>query len=440
MSAMKTRLSFNILCLTLLSANLLGQINYKKGFIITNQQDTLRGLISDAGTIRNSRVCVYKADLHSIPVKYYPNDIQFFALDGDKQYQSLEVFEKGEFKKTFLEVLVKGNVNLYYFYKNNEMKFFIEKTKDSLIALTNKKVPIPISTTGLYGLINNDKSPLQSDRFEEQFNANIYIDLYKDTLATLFSDKQEIVNELPNLKYTHRSIMGITKEYIYQSCGEGDCLQYEKNLKLSKPYFGFYSGIQLSNMVYWKSKGLSDKSEGRVVSNSFPSVPVGLFIEFPLTRISELISLKVEMKINNIDFNQGTIQLPDSLSYILISSGSIGFPVSLHYRVLNSKISPTIGAGKNFSFIYKSQVTIEDNNELALHKNQRGGWFAELGVDYKIKPRFIAFADLRVESFKNLIINANSTSDRVGYTDIIENKPYDLFTTRCFSFHLGFRF
>jgi hypothetical protein len=437
---MKTRLTISILCLTLLSVNLLGQINYKKGFVITNQQDTLRGLIRDAGTIRNSTVCVYKTDLHSIPVEYYPADIKYFALDGDKQYQSLEVFDKGIFKKIFMEVLIRGHVNLYYYDKNNEMKFFIEKTKDSLVGLTNKKVPVPISSTGLYGLINNDLAPLQSDRFEEQFNANIYIDLYKDTLATLFGDQPDLVNELPNLKYTHRSIMGITKEYIYQACGEDNCLEYEKNMKLSKPYFGFYSGFQLSNMIYWEAKGISDKSEGKISSNSFPSVPFGLFIEFPLTRISELISLKVEMKLNQTNYNQGTIQLPDSLSYILIRSRSVSFPVSLHYRVLNNKFSPTIGAGKDFSFVSRSDVSIGSNNTFALHKNQRGGWFAELGVDYKIKTRLSAFADLRLESFQNLIISTNDNSNRSTYKNIIENKPYDIFTTRSLSLHLGVRF
>jgi hypothetical protein len=437
---MKTRLSLHLLFLLLFSANLTGQINYKKGFLITNQQDTLRGLIRDAGTIRNSKVCLFKADLHSIPVEYYPTDIGYFVLEGDKQYKSTEVFDKGEFKKVFMEVLIKGHVNLYYYNKNNEMKFFIEKTKDSPIALINQKIPVPISSTGLYGLINNDLAPLQSERFEEQFNANIYIDLYKDTLSTLFSDQPELVNELPNLKYTHRSMMGITKEYNFRACGGNNCLDYEKNLKLSKPHFGFYYGFQLSNMVYWKSKGTSGISEGKITSARFSSVPIGLFIEFPLTNISELLSLKVEMRVNNIDYDQGPIQLPDSLSYILVKSHNIGFPVSLHYRLFNSRFSPTIAAGKEFGFVYNSTVIIDENYQIALHKNQRGGWFAELGGDYKITPGLIVFADFRMESFQNLIISVNNTGNRSTYKNIVENKPYDLFTTRSLSFHLGVRF
>ncbi|MFN8207407.1 MAG: hypothetical protein U0T82_08365 [Bacteroidales bacterium] len=437
---MKIHLSGCFLCFVLLSANTLGQINYKKGFVITNQGDTLQGLIRDGGTMRNSTVCLFKSDNRTKAVKYSPGDISSYQMTNDKQYISKEVFYKGGYRKEFIEVLVSGQVSLYYHHKNPEMKFFIEKTKDSLIGLVNKKVSIPVSSTGLYGLMNNEKAPLVSDKFSEQLNASIYIDLYKDSLYSIFSNNEAIQNEVPNLKYTHRSLMSITKEYIYQTCGSENCIQYEKNLRINHPSFGFYSGYQFSNIIYWKFKDDYRSYNSRVESNTFSSVPLSLFCSFPITYISEFISLKIEARTNKINYNQGAIDLPWPHSEIFIESSNISFPISLNYRLTNHKISPTFGAGKEIAFVYDSQVQINNNPKRTLHGSQKGGWFADLGVDYRLKQKLSLFAAVRAESFRNLIVSTESTFARSSYDAIMENGNFDLFTTRCFAFQLGIKF
>jgi len=79
------RLAFTLLIFTF-SIQISGQFNFKKGFVITLQNDTLSGFINDAGSIKNASVCLFKPDKRSKAIKYLPEDIRAYTILGDKYY------------------------------------------------------------------------------------------------------------------------------------------------------------------------------------------------------------------------------------------------------------------------------------------------------------------------------------------------------------------
>lgn len=427
---MKTYLKLLIALLLIpISIGLKAQHNYKKGYIITLKNDTVYGLIDDGGAIKNSKVCLFKTDKKSTAVKYSPMDIKSYRFYGDKLYRSKELFDNEERALIFTEVLIDGDLDLYYYSKNKELAYFLEKDND-LIELVNKEVILNISSEGLRGLMTTDVyTPIESDNYFNQTNTSVYVDIYKDTLLSVFRDSKKIQDQVSDVKYTSKSLSKITKEYINETCKENDCIHYEKDFSLSRPRFGLYSGLSLSK-ISWESD---------VKSESLKSIPVGIFLNLPLTLFTDRFSLQIELVSNNSAREQLYDNLLDSLDYMFIKSNTIGIPVLLKYEISKNKVSPSFAIGKETGFVVNSNVILNEYEDYQVHRIQKGGWFCEFGLNYKIAPNFSLFSNLRIQTNRNLIIP--ESSENTTYSDA---KEYDLsfteYRTNFVTLNVGMKF
>ena len=92
-----------------LTAN--AQVNPKEGFIITNLNDTVYGMVDYRTNDKNAQQCTFKADGASEYVTYAPGQIAGYRFkESGKFYVSRNFDEDGEF---FAEYLVNGILNLY---------------------------------------------------------------------------------------------------------------------------------------------------------------------------------------------------------------------------------------------------------------------------------------------------------------------------------------
>ena len=224
------------------------QMNFKKGYIITHNNDTVHGRINDRGGYKNAKVCVFKAKNESV-VKYLPEDIKAYRMLDDKYYVSRQVDVKGENKYVFIDVLLKGEVSLYHHRKNKTMAYFIEKRNSNMIGLVNEEVLLRYKHDDNVAVLYSPTYVLQNK-------------IYKDTLLSVFSDSEKIQDQIGDVEYDPKSLTQITKAYLKEKCSGNDCIDYERDLNKYAPRFGILSGIQLNSISFLPSeKGMYSNEE-----------------------------------------------------------------------------------------------------------------------------------------------------------------------------------
>jgi hypothetical protein len=219
-----------ISCFLLLAAILFvsAQNNFKPGYIITNDQDTLYGLINRTNSAKNSRICVFKKDEKSASVTYTPDEIKSYRIIGDKFFVSKEIKTNDVTQKLFVEYLINGIIDVYTCtYPDRQMRFFVEKDgSGNLIELTN------------------DDREFIYDNTEYRRN----IDKYTGILKILMADAPTLGNEIENASFNRESLIKVSEDYHNLVCSNYKCIIYEKRLPPSLVELGpvvgcFYTDV-----------------------------------------------------------------------------------------------------------------------------------------------------------------------------------------------------
>ncbi len=195
------------------------QKDYQPGYILLNNGDTLKGYILDAiKSGYNHTICSFKSTPEAEAKEYAPFEIIGYQYSNNIYYVSKHVPFKNHTKDLFLEYLVEGRVNLYYYNKSPEKIYYVEKLDGQLIPLTF----------------------IQKDTVLREREFTITEKNYIDSLAKVFEDCPELNKELLYLNFNHKDLINISKEYHEHTCQPGeDCIVYQKE-KTSKVTFGFY--------------------------------------------------------------------------------------------------------------------------------------------------------------------------------------------------------
>lgn len=368
-----------------------GQANFREGYIITTGNDTLYGLIKDGYTPRNSKLCIFKESRKADAVKYYPEDLKAYHHSGGKYYASKDVTVKGEKKQVFTRVLLEGDINLYHQRKDKEYSYYMEKKEGDLIPL-----------------VNRDREYVRQSNWTYtgyRTYAESKIPEYKDTLYDLFSDSRLVQSQVNSVRYTDKSFMDITRDYVDATCQGGQCISYENDLKRTRERFGAYSGVFFSRIYF-------DDSGAR--SSLKATVPLGIYYTIPLTFISDRLSFQNELMYRWIEYDP-LYNIPNETIYEKLKWDVVGVPLSLQYRISVKRVSPTIGFGKELGFVVNSDIVavtegkfpeddpIVTNNEF-LYKYQHGGWFLDLGCDFELNSSISLFSNIRIQHYQNKVI------------------------------------
>ncbi len=336
-----------------------GQINFRKGWIITPEKDTIHGLVKEYGINRSMKVCRFKENNRSKPVNYTPDQILSYHIEDGSFYSAGDYFHKGELNRVFAEVLLDGNLTLSHYGKNKEMAYYLEMEEGFPVGLINKELNVDRkSDFGYYAYSNTTE---------------VKIPVYRDTLFSLFYDSKKIRNQVANVKYTQASMISISKAYLNETCQGGNCITYEKDLRRIRDRFGIYSGLQTTWM---------EPKEGSLGYEYDISYPIGLYYNIPMPLINERFSVQFEMiyrRLISYEILDESGLLPDSPD----AENMIGIPLLISYRILWNRFSPTLGAGKELSILQFS--------------TQRGSWFADVGLDFELTPGVSLFTRIRLQ-------------------------------------------
>ena len=376
-----------------------GQTMFRQGYVITNENDTIHGFIDFRGDVRNAKKCDFKTSQNSEVKEYTPFSIKGYRFNNGKYYISRRI-KSGETEiEIFLEFLVRGISNLYYYADNMNFHYFIEKSDGQLIELTNEQKKVTVDGTDY---IHETKS---------------YIGL----LRYAFGDCPQIFPAINQAKLEDKSLIEITKKYHEIKCDGQKCIIYEKQLPVIKVTFGTYVSMNSSFLK------ILDNPVYELVHLKMISYPsIGLMLNTSLPRTNDKFSLQLAGELSKNSF-YGTGLSADRLTFeeVYLKSSLLKLKGGIKYTYPKGKIKPTflLGGIVNWSFHSEGKRLEEIIWPSAVFSNEFHdarvpdvliGFNIEMGFDFNITSSKLAFINLGYSNVKG--VNSFNTGSENSYS------------------------
>ncbi|MFT6867433.1 MAG: hypothetical protein ACJA08_002276 [Cyclobacteriaceae bacterium] len=302
------------------------QKDFKNGFVIHNNQDTIRGYINLGNDKRNSEYCEFRRNLNEESQIFRPFEIISFRVESEnKYYVSKQVNEGAENTQNyFLEYLLFGINNLYYLKNDDHPSYYIEK-HGKIFELQNEIVT------------RQSPNGIQFEDYNNQFRGE---------LIYLFNDAPTLVDQISTAKFTHSSLINVTKKYHQMMCDEYKCIDYTKSTK-NGIYIAPFGGFIKSQLGLKASKGLI-QDNSQLAGVNFIIKPYESFHRIYLSIAPSLSKQQYEGYLKNTLFDDRGDE-----HYILLNYSIIRIPLSFQYHFPLGKISPYVSIGFLNSFIIK---------------------------------------------------------------------------------------
>lgn len=376
------------------------QENFCSGYIITNENDTIKGYLLQANIDAYSK-CVFKKNIKDVISIYMPGDILAYRLkDEGKFYISKEAPLEAGNKTLFLEYLIKGKANIY-FMRDNDDHYFIETEKNKIIELSERPKLVIKNNDG-YGVMYY-KTPT-----------------YIGKLKYIFSDCPEIFTKIENTKLYPSELIDLVKVYQKKVCNSEQCIVFERKVKPIKLCLGFNGGLSLTKFVFneeaFTNYGLSEQIGVELEIEN-------LFFSFEQAKVKTGLILN---RYNNYtftgnhfwynDYYAGKYTIPVDLKTV-----SLKLPVTFNYEFSFGKIRPYLGVG-----IMNMFILTENSKMGAVHSSDYGnflpfflgGYTALIGAKYMLPNNHNFHIELNFDNtWKQFsTIQVNHFSFLGGYT------------------------
>jgi hypothetical protein len=336
-----------------------GQKEYLPGFIITQQNDTIYGLVQSSTAKKMGKVCVFKTSLGT--EKFSPASIRGYQISGNKAFASKVILIKDEPVPVFLEYLVDGKADLLYYKDKRGERFFIQNELDSLYELKNTE----IIWDGYFGKVAEERKE------------------YLYTLKSVFNDNQEIQKKIHQTPFEHKKLIELTQLYHEKTCSDKACIVYEKDIK-PRLVIGLTTGIFQSNLSFVVKDDLyaflnQENFQSRI------SFQTSMLFSF-----QNIFGFHKNLSINllpgyqkNIYQSQNILMEIDNLRIPLYFSYT--FPIGKFKPFFNFGISNTFWV--NHHYVDPKRPWVEQRLQFAKGRYQLGS-FLGVGIVYDASDRF----------------------------------------------------
>jgi hypothetical protein len=354
--------------------------NYKNGYIITNERDTLFGWIDLRIDEINNKECRFTRDINQKEQVYHPDEIAGYRFsDEGKYYVSRDIVLNSIRKKVFLEYLVQGIMDLYYYSDGKQDYFFFENQEGEMDVVTRKPDRIKSAK-----IIPDNK--------------------YKGLVAYIFSDYQPIVNEAEKIQFNQQSFINIAKKYHEAVCTTGeDCIVFENQHPDAVPLkftLSAYTGANIFTYAFQYDYVYQVKA-----TDASPMMGFGVNLKNP--RWSQSWSTQFDIFASK---HSDEIRYADEFyNHVLAyESNLLFFNLGIKYEYPKYEFHPVAEAG----FSYAKFFNAKDNYGLAT--NAQGFYFG-LGFDYKLNQKQTILFRVNVA---NGFATSSSYGRNINYTNI----------------------
>lgn len=347
---MKNKIIFLIIFFVVISSRSYCQNDFRSGFIITSENDTIKTQVAYRSNLKNYKSCLCKGEQGEI--EYLPNQIKGFGYDNDKFFSSQIS------KDSFVEALVSGKISLYkskntYYLKKDTSLYtlepaFEEVEKDGRVSVKENK-----SWRGITSFLISD----------------------------CITDPQNVVAG------TNQEEKSLTKLIVkYNKCTGSEVAEYKAHKPWIKYEFGATVGLSKTDIQITKKKRYV-----AYLKDSYSSYDptFGVLINIASPRISERFSFQSEIQFiksnysSLIEINNPTKEIHDT--YINLTTLSV--PLSLKYSFPEKKYGWYLQGGIDGEYHLNAETkvlseyivadvvtTYPERPAFNINKNQFGFW------------------------------------------------------------------
>jgi len=262
------------------------QENYSSGYIITNTYDTIRGYIDYKTDIQNAKVCHFKPNLNDKEQSFLPGQIAGYRFtDEGRFYVTKSVTIKDSTCTVFLEYLVKGIMNLYYYTEGSDAS--TDVNYNNYYFFENENGEMNSITKGPDEIIEIDNGCLKNREDNK----------YKGMLRYIFRDCEPVGSEALQSKFKQESMVELTKDYHKRICTSGEeCIEF-----VTKPdthYYKFNYTIYVASDYCLTYNSIFGNTYSRVEKSISPIL--GAQINLSIPRWVKSLSLQADISVTKL--------------------------------------------------------------------------------------------------------------------------------------------
>ncbi|WP_209400074.1 hypothetical protein [Pseudozobellia sp. WGM2] len=340
-----------------LSLSAYSQSDFRKGYIVKVNQDTISGFVDYRSNTSNSKKCIFKKSLDTKSKTYTPSNLISFQFENGKNYKSEEVSIKGLSEKLFLEHLFDGNTNIFISSQNGKEHFYITDEK------------------GKFHELKNDEKEVLRNGKTYVFDSHEY----RTTLTLVFYKSKNILNELSTLAFNRKALIKIAKNYHIEITKNESYKVYGE--KASKPHQSFGPIIGLSHITVSANNELQNQFYyfKESPTKNTPSPLVGFFYKTNFPKLNERIFLQwsTYISFSNVEWahrRQESLYHFTEKNNINLKRTLWSNNFSVKYEFPKRKIKPTfqVGAFNNLeiSSEYQHDYELKDTNGVTTRTDQ----------------------------------------------------------------------
>jgi hypothetical protein len=328
------------------------QHDFQPGYVVTNNSDTIHGLI-DYGVSRSNAVsCNFKSDSATAVKSYSPDELKAYAISERTYYVTKSIKTESGSMNYFVECLVKGVINLYY-YNDMGIEHYLVEQSNTVYELKNDNV----------SFVEDGKTYFKKSN------------QYKGALTYLMKDAPTMSSEIQNTNFNKKSLINLIEKY-HKMSGKENYLVYKKQeTKKNDAKWQFSFGISAGfNYSIIKTTSNNEARPYVFTLNTFP--PQTIFAD-PSAIESNIANLKNASTLSassmtilpGITFNinknnKNSLQL--EFLYLKNKYATNGFTIKTDYLVLPvlykrdfnhyKKLKPFVDLGPALRYEYTMQI------------------------------------------------------------------------------------
>lgn len=319
----------------------MAQTNPKPGYVITNNGDTIKGIIDFRTNEKLSRQCDFWANGGAIKTTYKPGDIEGFRFENNgKYFVTRRLNVTGESELYFAEFMVHGKMNLYCITHNSDEFYFFEREDGEMAELTNR----------VANYQGDAKVALQQAKDDVQEKREQY-----GKVKSLLQKSWKAVEGIDDNNMSRKKLINVVRDYHNDVCTDGGkCMVYEYNEKTDKinAHFKVFTDYAYHSM---------ERTDYQTYDENYSGVAfeIGLGIEFDLERVSSGFSLETSLALvpkyessKDITDQYGTVTLTLEKKMLIVSLGGVK-------RFGKGCVQPLVRGGAFYVHDFGSRENIE---------------------------------------------------------------------------------
>lgn len=308
------------------------QTNPQPGYIITNENDTIRGTVNYLSDLRNMHGCHFRADGAEDFQIYKPGEIRGYRLMNNGIFYVTRTFMVGNKEETiFAEYLLQGGVSLYY-VRDTHMQYYYwvdEDGKVARLAYDGKKVV--------------DDNTYRRKRIME--------------VSQMLGKSADAQKRLWKTNFSSKDLVDLTREYDEAYCADaGECVQFVYDAKTKfalKVRFRVEAGVGFNKV---RNKHYTGENW---IETSCTTPYLGIGADFQIPRFSKNLSLETMLTVNKKSGSEDEIDYLQKVTAMHFEYYDLALQLGLVVKLLpEHRICPFIRGG----FALNEMFGIETEN------------------------------------------------------------------------------